>query len=149
MELIKKTVKAGNSSAVTLPKSWLNKEVRIELVKKSKETILDETLKIIENYIETNEIIGIYLTGSYARNEEDEKSDIDIIIITENTFYKKALQKEFTKSKVYTKTEFQEQILTNYNSFQTHTLLYHSEKYYEIIGEIESELKIKNSPIKT
>jgi len=84
MELIKKTVKAGNSSAVTLPRSWLNKEVRIELVKKSHKTILDETLAIIENYIKTKEIIGIYLTGSYSRNEENEISDIDILVITEN-----------------------------------------------------------------
>ena len=35
---IKKTVKAGNSSAVILPRAWLNQEVRVELVKKSQET---------------------------------------------------------------------------------------------------------------
>ena len=32
---IKKAVKAGNSSAVVLPRAWLNKEVKIELFKKT------------------------------------------------------------------------------------------------------------------
>ena len=33
---IKKTIKSGNSSAVILPKSWLNEQVRVELVKESR-----------------------------------------------------------------------------------------------------------------
>ena len=37
---IKKTVKAGNSSAVVLPKSWLNQNVRVELIKKTPEIML-------------------------------------------------------------------------------------------------------------
>ena len=81
---IKKTIKAGNSSAVLLPRSWLNKEVRVELKKKTSETILLETLGIIKKEIKLNEVIGIYLTGSYARGEEDENSDIDILVITKN-----------------------------------------------------------------
>lgn len=82
---IKKTVKAGNSSAVILPKSWLNQEVRVELVKKIPKIILQETISILENHIKSEEIIGIYLVGSYARKEEDKNSDIDILIITSNT----------------------------------------------------------------
>jgi predicted nucleotidyltransferase len=79
---IKKAVKAGNSSAVILPRAWLNKDVRIELIKKTPETILSEVIQIIKKYIELKEIIGVYLTGSYAREEEDENSDIDILVIT-------------------------------------------------------------------
>ena len=82
---IKKAVKAGNSSAVILPRSWLNKEVRVELIKKTPEVMLLEIISIIKNYIEPNEIIGIYLTGSYARGEENKDSDIDILIITKET----------------------------------------------------------------
>lgn len=82
---IKKTVRAGNSSAVILPRAWLNKEVRIELVKKTNETILCEAINILKEYIGLGEIIGIYLVGSYAREEEDENSDIDILAITKNT----------------------------------------------------------------
>ena len=81
---IKKAIKAGNSSAVILPKSWLNQEVRVELLKKTPEIILSDIIHIVKNYINFKDIIGIYLTGSYARNEEDKNSDIDILIITRN-----------------------------------------------------------------
>ena len=81
---IKKAVKAGNSSAVILPRAWLNQEVRIELVEKTPELILIDVLNIAKTHIPLKEIIGIYLTGSYARHEEDKNSDIDILIITKD-----------------------------------------------------------------
>jgi len=81
---IKKAVKAGNSSAVVLPRAWLNKEVRVELVKKTPEIILIDTINLIKDHIDMAEVIGIYLTGSYAREEEDVESDIDVLVITEN-----------------------------------------------------------------
>jgi len=81
----KKTVKAGNSSAVVLPRSWLNKEVRVELVEKTPDIILTDTISIIKDSLPLKDVIGIYLVGSYAREEENEKSDIDILVITENT----------------------------------------------------------------
>lgn len=79
---IKKAIKAGNSSAVILPRAWLNKEVRIELVKKTPERILYDVLEILKKNINLASVIGIYLVGSYARGEEDENSDIDVLIIT-------------------------------------------------------------------
>lgn len=79
---IKKTVRAGNSSAVILPRAWLNQEVRVELVKKTPEIILQETISILEKYIESQEIVGIYLVGSYARGEEDKDSDLDLLVIS-------------------------------------------------------------------
>jgi len=81
---IKKAIKAGNSSAVILPRAWLNKEVRIELVKKTPEIILLDTLEILKKYVPLKSIIGVYLVGSYARGEEDENSDIDLLIITDD-----------------------------------------------------------------
>lgn len=81
---IKKAIRAGNSSAVILPRAWLNKEVRIELVKKTEDVILKETIEILKNHISLKDVIGIYLAGSYARGEEDENSDIDILVITNN-----------------------------------------------------------------
>lgn len=82
---IKTAIKAGNSSAVILPKAWLNKEIRIELARKTPEMMLYDTLGILkENHVQLNSVIGIYLTGSYARAEEDETSDIDILVITNN-----------------------------------------------------------------
>ena len=47
---IKKAVKAGNSSAVILPRTWLNKEVRIELVKKTPDIILSDMIKILKGF---------------------------------------------------------------------------------------------------
>jgi len=79
---IKKAIKAGNSSAVILPRSWLNRDVRVELLKKTPEIILSDVINILNKYVDIKNIIGIYLTGSYARGEEDENSDIDILVIT-------------------------------------------------------------------
>lgn len=82
--LTKKAVKAGNSSAIVLPKSWLNKEVRVELVKKSDEEILRDIIDIANKFVEIDKIIGIYLVGSYAREEETNSSDIDIMVVTKD-----------------------------------------------------------------
>jgi len=82
---VKKTVKAGNSSAVILPRSWLNKEVRVELIKKTPEKILSDVIGIIQEYVNLSEIIGVYLTGSRARGEEDSESDIDILVLAQYT----------------------------------------------------------------
>ncbi len=81
---IKRAVKAGNSSAVILPRSWLDKDVRIELAKKSHETMLIEVIKILNTRFASEKIIGIYLVGSYARKEETEDSDIDVLVITDD-----------------------------------------------------------------
>lgn len=81
---IKNAVKAGNSSAVIVPRSWLNQKVRIELLKKTSETMLLDVISITSKYLDLKWIIGIYLTGSYARGEEDLSSDIDILVITKN-----------------------------------------------------------------
>ncbi len=92
---IKKAVKAGNSSAVILPRAWLNQEVRVELVKKNPETILLDVIGIVKKYIDLKEIIGIYLAGSYARGEESKDSDIDVLVITSN------IDKEMIKDGIY------------------------------------------------
>jgi len=81
---IKKAVRAGNSSAVLLPRAWLDKEVRVELLEKTPEKILHNVIEIAKNHINLESIIGVYLAGSYARKEEDEGSDIDILIVTKD-----------------------------------------------------------------
>lgn len=81
MELIKQTVKVGNSAGVILPKEWLNSEVKIVLQPRDieKEVI---NLLIKENLLKN--IKGIYLIGSYARKEEITESDIDVLVVTDN-----------------------------------------------------------------
>lgn len=81
---IKKTIKAGNSSAVILPRSWLDREVRVELIEKTPEKILVDTLRIIREHIDVDKIIGIYLVGSHARGDYDKDSDIDILVVTDD-----------------------------------------------------------------
>jgi len=92
---IKKAVKAGNSSAVILPRAWLDREVRVELVKKDYGEILVDSIKIIRKYLKLEDVIGIYLVGSYARDEEEISSDIDLLAITKN------IDKEIIKEGIY------------------------------------------------
>ncbi|MFW5847116.1 MAG: nucleotidyltransferase domain-containing protein [Nanoarchaeota archaeon] len=75
-ELIKPTITVGNSAGVLLPSSWKNSTVRVCLVEQPH---LDEVLKIIDPV----EIQGIYLCGSYAKNEQTEESDIDLLVVNE------------------------------------------------------------------
>lgn len=103
---VKKTIKAGNSSAVILPRAWLNKEVRVELIKKPLEQMLHEVLTILNNRIQLESIIGIYLVGSYARGEEDKNSDIDILVIT------KGIDKEVINEGMYNILIISEELLT-------------------------------------
>ena len=108
---IKKAVKAGNSSAVILPRSWLSKEVRVELIEKTTDKILAEVIEIAKRYIDLKEIIGIYLVGSYARGEESEDSDIDILIITSES--NKEMIREGIYSILIVSKELLEQKLKN------------------------------------
>ena len=108
---IKKAVKAGNSSAVILPRSWLSKEVRVELIEKTADKILAEVIEIAKRYIDLREIIGIYLVGSYAREEESEDSDIDILIITSES--NKEMIREGIYSILIVSKELLEQKLKN------------------------------------
>ncbi len=80
-EIIKQTFKLGNSAGVLLPKEWKDKKVKIQLIEKS---ITDDILEILKEKNLLVHVIGIYLTGSYARGEESPSSDVDILIITDN-----------------------------------------------------------------
>jgi len=83
-QLIKPIVKIGNSAGVVLPKAWLNNKVKVELIEESIEDITQKTIQILTEKNLLKETIGIYLTGSYARNEQTNDSDIDLLIITNN-----------------------------------------------------------------
>ncbi len=79
-ELIKQAFKLGNSAGVLLPVAWQNRKVAVKLVERS---INQEIIEILEERDILKNVIGIYLTGSYARGEETEESDIDILVITD------------------------------------------------------------------
>lgn len=82
MEIIKNVRSWGNSAGVLLPKEWAGNQVKVTLIDRSLE-IKKEVFNILSNYLE--DILGIYMTGSYARNEATKESDIDIIAISNKT----------------------------------------------------------------
>jgi len=80
-ELIKSTIRVGNSAGVLLPKEYLNTQVKIVLQPLN---IEKDILKILLERKLLPKVLGIYLVGSYARGEQTIESDIDILVITDN-----------------------------------------------------------------
>jgi len=80
-EIIKQTFRLGNSAGVLLPIDWKDKKVKIQLIDKS---INQDILEILEERDLLKNVIGIFLAGSYARGEETESSDVDILVITDS-----------------------------------------------------------------
>ncbi len=69
----------GNSAGILLPREWLGKQMKVEVVR-TKEDIKKELLEILAPFLE--DMLGIYLVGSYARDEETSHSDIDVLCIS-------------------------------------------------------------------
>lgn len=81
MELIKNTIRVGNSAGVLLPKEFLNTQVKIILQP------LDIERDILDILIEAKilaNVLGVYLVGSYARKEQTIESDIDVLVVTDS-----------------------------------------------------------------
>lgn len=79
MKAIVKTVKRyGNSGGVYVPNNWIGGKVKVELV----EEPLDIRMDLL-NKIPLEHVISVILYGSYARKEQSEMSDIDVILVTD------------------------------------------------------------------
>jgi len=81
-EHIKEVRQVGNSGGVLVPKEWLGKQVKVTLIDRTRE-IKKEAFKILDPYLK--DIYGIYLVGSYSRNEQTRESDVDILVISNKT----------------------------------------------------------------
>ena len=81
-QIDKDVIRWGNSAGVLLPREWLGNQVKVILIDRTLE-IKKEVFNILDKYLE--DIIGVYLVGSYARREEEENSDIDVIAISKST----------------------------------------------------------------
>lgn len=81
-KIIRKVTKIGNGAHLFAPKEWIGEEVI--LVRTPKLDIKKQILKIIYPYLEN--IIAVFLYGSYARQESSPESDIDILIIADKKF---------------------------------------------------------------
>jgi len=80
-EIIKNTIKFGNSAGVLLPKRYLNSTVKITLEPLN---IEKDILRILAEEKLLKDVLGVYIVGSYARKEETFESDVDVLVITNN-----------------------------------------------------------------
>jgi predicted nucleotidyltransferase len=81
-QILREVSPVGNGAHVFTPKEWIGEKV---VVLRSLENPLKRRiLKVLEPYLEN--ILGVYLYGSYARNEQREDSDIDLLVISNKRF---------------------------------------------------------------
>lgn len=78
-ELVKPVVKVGNGAGVVLPREWYGGLAKVELVE-TPVNIKKDIFEILGRYLD--QILGIYVVGSYARNQQTEDSDVDILAVT-------------------------------------------------------------------
>jgi predicted nucleotidyltransferase len=79
MKTVMKMVKKyGNSGGIYLPSDWIGGKVSVNLVDEPMDPMKDVLEKISLEHV-----ISVILFGSYARNEAQRGSDIDMIIVTD------------------------------------------------------------------
>ena len=76
-----RTVKgSGNGGHIITPKEWVNGIVEVKLIN-NPSNIEKDLLEILKQNLSS--IVGIYLSGSYARKDQTSESDIDVLVITD------------------------------------------------------------------
>ncbi|MBI2107223.1 nucleotidyltransferase domain-containing protein [Candidatus Woesearchaeota archaeon] len=90
-QIRKRVARSGNSGAVWVPKDWLGEEIIVTRLETKKLSIEEEIMSLLMPYL--RDISGVFLYGSYARNEEGKDSDIDVLVIAKNKF--KIINKKF------------------------------------------------------
>jgi predicted nucleotidyltransferase len=81
--IVKIAREVGTSAGVLLPRSLLGAKVKVTVIEEAPNPLMD-SLKILEENGLNSSVLGIYLTGSYARKEATLESDVDILVITGN-----------------------------------------------------------------
>lgn len=79
MRLVKQAVAIGNGAAVYVPREYVGKEVVVTLpegITEIKSRVLTALIECMPN------IVGVYVYGSFARNEQELDSDVDILVVT-------------------------------------------------------------------
>lgn len=81
-QIIREVAGIGNGAHIFVPKCWLNQKV---LVRKMPDlTLKERILKALSPYLDN--IIAVFLYGSYARGEQEKESDIDILVVAKKKF---------------------------------------------------------------
>ncbi len=94
-QLVKPVMKSGNGGAVWVPRDWLGQEVIVILPERSQVNLNQRILQNLGSHLK--DVVGVYLYGSYARQEQTSKSDIDVLVVTkEKTFQINEQGLEFT-----------------------------------------------------
>lgn len=75
----KKVVPFGNGSIVYTPKKWVGKDVIVVLEEKPLD-VRSDALEMLMPFLDKVE--GVFLFGSFARNEQENDSDVDILVIS-------------------------------------------------------------------
>ena len=81
--MIKEAKQFGNGAQVLVPKEWIGRKVVLSLERRTIDDIKEEILFKIKDL---SKIVSIVLIGSYARMEQEEGSDIDIVIFSTQRF---------------------------------------------------------------
>jgi predicted nucleotidyltransferase len=97
MTLIKTVKNYGNSGGVYVPRSWVGGKAKIELVE---EPIKPET-DILRNISRPEHLISAILYGSYVRNEQTDKSDVDVILVVDEDAKNVKIPIELKRQKNY------------------------------------------------
>lgn len=90
-QLVKRVVSSGNGGAVWVPRSWLGENVVVIRPEKPELDIKEKIIKILIPHLQ--DIIAIFLYGSYARNEQEADSDIDVLVVAKKKFLVKKHEK--------------------------------------------------------
>ncbi len=110
--LEKKVVGFGNGSIVYTPKKWIGKTVLVVLEEKPR-NVNEEILDFLKPLMPGIE--GVFLFGSFARNEQTKDSDVDVLVIyTKKLEIKKYKNFDFL---VKTKEQFTNDLKNDYNLF--------------------------------
>jgi len=137
--IVKQTREVGTSAGVLLPRSWLNKQVVVTLLRPSKEEIARDVFNILIQERLNSDVKGIYLYGSYARGDHDENSDVDLFVITHKT--NKLIRSRNYELLLVTEENFSKNLATNLNYL---TLL----KEAEVIVNSELIQRYKSKNVK-
>ena len=90
-QLVKRVVSSGNGGAVWVPKSWLGEEIIVIRPEKPELNIKEKIIKTLVPHLQ--DVVAIFLYGSYARNEQEADSDIDILVVAKEKFNIKKQEK--------------------------------------------------------
>jgi predicted nucleotidyltransferase len=81
-QIVREVTPVGNGAHIFAPKEWMGEKVVI--LRTPKPSLKKRILGILEPHLEN--ILGVYFYGSYARGEQRQDSDIDILIISNKNF---------------------------------------------------------------